>query len=209
MGQMSFFDLQSQGKSLAEIQQACLDCRLCRLSQSRDRVVFGAGDPVADIMLIGQGPSQTDNGTGLPYSGPSGTVLDKALAEVGLSRAKIWLTNLHKCLAYDPKNHKIRPPRADEVTACQPWLQAEIRLVQPKVLVCIGGPAAKAIIGPSFKLSEQRGRWYQSKFGIQAMATLQPAYLMRLKEWDRAQALTSWRELVADLGEAVRTAQAG
>jgi DNA polymerase len=209
MGQLSFFAPPPEEETLEQTRQDCLRCERCRLSQTRDQVVFGAGDPEANLMLIGQGPSQSDNGTGLPYSGPSGDVLDKALAEVGLSRDKIWLTNIHKCLAYDAKNRKIRPPRADEIKACQSWLAAEIRLVKPRVIVCVGGPAAKVIIGPQFKLNEQRGDWQPNKLapGVKTLATLQPAYLMRLKEWNREEALAGWQALVADLFKAVEASK--
>lgn len=194
---------------LEDIKKNCLGCNNCALSKSRQQVVFGAGNAQADIMVIGQGPSKSDDGTGLPYSGPSGDVLDKALAEVGLNRADIWLTNIHKCLSYDAKNRKLRPPRVDEIEACSQWLAAEIRLVKPKVIVCLGGPAAKVLIDKKFKLNEQRGQWYRSKVGqVKILATYQPAYLMRLKQWDRPATKLGWQALLADLTKAVAVVKA-
>lgn len=203
MNQLSLFAPTPQFETLPQVKESCQNCQLCRLSQTRDQVVFGAGDPHAALMLIGQGPSKMDNRTGQPYSGPSGDLLDKALAEVGLNRKQIWLTNLHKCLSYDAKNRKLRVPRAEEISACQPYLQAEVRLVQPQVIVCLGAPAAKVVIGPTFKLSEQRGEWQHSIWGnIKTLATFQPAYLMRLKEWNRAEAVIGWKSFLADLFKA-------
>lgn len=208
--QLSFFDPPPLTNSLEVIKAECLTCTKCRLSEGRNNVVFGAGNVQATIMLVGQGPSKSDDETGLPYSGPSGDVLDKALAEAGFNRDDIWLTNIHKCLSYDTKKHKLRLPRVDEVEACRRWLQAEIRLVKPTVMVCLGGPAAQVLIDTKFKLNEQRGEWYTSKFGsIKTLATYQPAYLMRLKEWDRPAAIVAWQTLVADLASAKTQALGG
>lgn len=159
-------------------------------------------------MLIGQGPSQSDDQTGKPYTGPSGNVLDKALAEVGLSRSKVWITNIHKCLSFDYERRKLRSPRSDELESCRPWLEAEIDLVSPEVIVCLGGPAAQEVIDTGFKLSEQRGQWYRSRLGqIKTVATFQPAYLMRLKTWNPTEAKTGWEALLADLHLAVAEIQ--
>jgi len=206
MSQLSLFAPPPDQESLAQIKADCLTCSACRLSHSREQVVFGAGDPQARLMLVGQGPSQSDNQTGQPYSGPSGEVLDKALAEAGSDRERVWLTNIHKCLSYDRKNRKLRPPRTDELAACQSWLEAEIRLIRPAVMVCLGGPAAKLLLGNNFKLNEQRGIWQPNKLapGVKTLATFQPAYLMRLKEWDRAEAVAGWQALVADLFKAIQ-----
>lgn len=202
--QLSFFDDPLSETSLADIQQSCLTCTACRLSETRQHVVFGSGNPQAALMLIGQGPSQRDNETGLPYSGPSGDVLDKALAKVGFNRQEIWLTNIHKCLAYDAKYRKLRLPKERELAACRKWLMAEINLINPQVIVCLGGPAAQNIINTNFKLNEQRGEWFKSMArGIKTLATYQPAYLMRLKEWDRPAAVSGWETLIADLTKAV------
>ncbi|MEM7033090.1 MAG: uracil-DNA glycosylase [Chloroflexota bacterium] len=205
MSQLSLFSDAPTYQSLEDVKQDCLCCRSCRLHQTRDKVVFGAGNPQAAVMVIGQGPSKSDNGTGIPYSGPSGSVLDKGLEKVGLSRDVIWLTNIHKCLSYDLQNRKLRTPKADELKACHTWLEAEIHLVSPKVIVCLGGPAAQKVISPKFKLNEERGQWRTSQIGgIKTLATFQPAYLMRLKEWDRPKAVAGWHTFIADLETAVQ-----
>jgi DNA polymerase len=189
--------------SLEEARTAATRCLRCTLSASRNQVVFGAGNPNAAIMLIGQGPSLTDDHTGLPYTGPAGEFLDTALQQAGLSRAEVWLTNLHKCVAtkLDKETGKpeMRPPKAEEVIACDPWLEQELFWVKPNVLVAIGGPAAQTLLGREFQLSEQRGQWQSGPHGIPTLATYQPTYLKRLSQWDRPAAVQGWRDLVADL----------
>ena len=189
--------------SLDDARAAAMRCIRCTLSASRNQVVFGAGNPNATIMLIGQGPSLTDDHTGLPYTGPAGEYLDTALQQAGLRRDEVWLTNLHKCVATklnkETNRPEMRPPKADEVAACEGWLEQELLWVKPSVLVAIGGPAAQTLLGKEFQLSEQRGQWFTGPHGIPTLATYQPTYLKRLSEWDRPAAVQGWRDLVADL----------
>jgi len=195
---------------LATLRAQALICMRCRLAQSRHQVVCGEGNPHARIMLIGQGPSEIDDQTGHPYSGPSGPLLDRALAAAGLSRGELWLTNITKCIAWaeEGRPRKSREPRADESRACRVWLDQEIALVQPKVIVCLGGPAAKAVIASKFKLTQQHGRVFAGPGGLAALATYQPTYVLRLREHDEAAALRAWNELVADLRKAAELAKA-
>lgn len=189
--------------SFEEARAACLRCLRCPLSAGRNHVVFGAGNANAAIMLIGQGPSLTDDNTGLPYTGPAGEYLDAALRQAGLSRQELWLTNLHKCvatkIAKETGRPEMRPPKAEEIAACNLWLEQELFWVKPQVLVAIGGPAAQTLLGKEFQLSEQRGQWLDGPHGIPTMAIHQPTYLKRLSEWDRPTAVQGWRDLVADL----------
>lgn len=195
-------------QALGELRAQALTCIRCRLAEGRRQVVFGEGHPHARIMLVGQGPSESDDRSGHPYSGPSGQVLDQALAAAGLKREDIWLTNITKCLAPAGAGHsrQIREPKADEVRACRIWLDQEIALVQPKVIVCIGGPAAKALIDPRFRLTEQRGQVFPGPNGIPTLAVVQPAYILRLKDHDRPAAVRAWNELIADLRRAAALA---
>lgn len=201
----------SDYESLAAVQEACTTCIRCPLSAGRRRVVFGAGRSTADLMLIAQGPSFTDDTTGIPYSGPAGEFLDKALAQAGFTRNHVWITNIHKCLATqtDPKTGqaRIRAPRKNEVEACRLWLNEEIAWIKPVVLVVIGGVAGKILIRPDFQLSEERGQWQQGPHGLPVLATYQPTYLKRLSQWDRPAAVQGWRDLVADLRAAWERAQ--
>ena len=192
----------AQYSDLPALQAACLVCTRCNLSQTRRNVVFGAGDPSARLMLIGQGASQTDDRTGLPYSGPAGEYLDKALQAAGLSREEVWITNVTKCLAAKEGKDgraELRTPRKAELDACRPWLEDELLLIRPAVIVAIGGPAAQSLINPGFNLTEQRGQWYDGPGGIPILAPYQPTYLVRLSQWDRPKAVAGWHELVADL----------
>lgn len=196
----------SEYDSLDQARTSCLSCILCPLSASRDKVVWGAGDSDAAIVLIGQGPSLTDDHTGVPYSGPAGEMLDTALAQADLHREQIWLTNLHKCVATKINNKtgrpEMRPPKVAEVKSCRHWLDEELLWVKPRVLVAIGGPAAQVLIGKDFQLSEERGTWQNGPNGLPTMATWQPTYLKRLSQWDRPAAVQGWRDLVADLARA-------
>lgn len=201
----------SDYESFDAVAQACKSCLACPLAASRNLVVFGAGNAQARIMLVGQGPSLTDDKTGLPYSGPAGDFLDTALGQAGLSRADVWITNLHKCVATkrDPKTGQEvqRPPRVEEVNACRQWLDEELFWVKPRVLVTIGGPAAQTLLGREFQLSEQRGQWQVGPSAIPTLPTYQPTYLKRLSEWDRPAAVQGWRDLVADLTAARERAE--
>ncbi len=196
--------------SLDAVRQACDRCVACTLSAGRTQVVFGAGDPQARLMLIGHGPSLTDDQTGRPYTGPAGDLLDTALRQAGLEREQVWITNLHKCIAtkVNKQTGRIeqRPPRVEEIAACAPWLEQEVLWVQPRVLVAIGGPAAQVLLGKDFQLTAQRGQWQTGPHGLPTMGIVQPTYLKRLNEHDRPAAVQGWRDLVADLRRAAELA---
>jgi uracil-DNA glycosylase len=197
--------------SFEAVRQDCLGCVRCPLSAGRQKVVFGAGNPEAKIMLIGQGPSLTDDKTGLPYSGPAGDLLDKALAQAELSRGMIWITNLHRCVATKLKDGRPeqRPPKVEEINACSVWTEQELFWVRPAVIVAIGGPAAQVLLNDKkFQLTEQRGQWFAGPHGIPTLATHQPTYLTRLSKWDRPAAVQGWRDLVTDLRTARTRAEA-
>jgi DNA polymerase len=156
------------------------------------------------------GPSVTDDSTGLPYTGPAGELLDEALTAAGVSRAQVYLTNAHKCVARakdDP--HNIRPPTQSELKACYHWLEGESRLVKPKVVLCIGAPTAQWLIAKDFDLTAQHGQVFESRLGLPALATYQPTYITRLQEHDPAKAQALYRELLADVRFAVTTAGLG
>lgn len=202
----------SEYPSLDDVRTACDGCTSCELHTTREKSVFGAGNPSARIMLIGQGPSLPDNRSGLPYSGPAGDLLDTALTQASLSRDDVWITNLHKCVAtkVNSKSQQIemRPPKVGEVKACRPWLDEELFWIKPEVLVAIGGPAAQTLLGNDFQLSESRGVWHSGPHGINTLATFQPTYLKRLNQWDRPAAVQGWRDLVEDLRKAGQKAVA-
>ncbi len=178
-----------------------LTCPGCPNKDSRLRVVFGEGDVNARVMLVGQGPGVIEEQTGRPFAGPSGRLLDQALAEVGLERGKLWLTNVIKCRALRSEKGRVvdRAPSAAELKACRPWLDAELGIIQPEIIVCIGVPAAKALIDRKFKLSEEHGQFREDRDGTRRTAVFHPAYVLRLRSVDQAAYERTWRALIEDL----------
>jgi DNA polymerase len=190
---------------MEEARAQAVGCTRCRLSEGRVRVVWGAGNPEADVMLVGQGPSVSDDRTGQPCSGPAGRALDEALAAAGLTRDEVWLTNTHKCIAKQD-SRSVRPPTKTELKACRRWLDIELALVEPIVIVVIGGPATKALLGDDIKISERRGEWVEGPGGIPTLATFQPSYYLRLQEHDPQAAEQARLVVIDDLRAAITRA---
>ena len=162
-------------------------CTACDLSKTRANVVFGSGSAAAQLVIVAEGPSAADNRTTLPFSGPAGDLLDEVLAANDLTRSQIWLTNIIKCRAASFKGGvlKNRPPKASEIKACAKWLDGELTFIQPSVILCMGAPAAKALIQRSFRITEERGVWFtDTLYAPFAMATFNPAYVLRQKDED-------------------------
>ena len=182
-------------------------CTACELAKTRANVVFGSGDPTAKLVLIAEGPSAADNHTTLPFSGPTGNLLDEVLTINDLTRGDIWLTNIIKCRAASLKGSvlKNRPPKASEIKACAKWLDGELTLIQPSVILCMGAPAAKVLIHRSFRITEQRGLWFtDTPYAPFAMATFNPAYILR----QEGENFTAMRQvLIDDIAEAVQKLQ--
>ena len=186
---------------MAELRHRALTCPGCPNRQTRFQVVFGEGDANAEIMLVGQGPGIVEEQTGRPFAGPSGRLLDQALAEVGLQRSKLWLSNVIKCRAVKTEKGRVvdRAPSAAELKACRPWLDGELDIVQPRVIVCVGVPSAKALIDKKFKISEEHGQWREFPDGTRAMAVFHPAYVLRLRSVDQEAYERTWGALLEDL----------
>jgi uracil-DNA glycosylase len=187
--------------TLESARLAAEHCVACGRADGRTQVVFGSGNPNATLMLIGEAPSATDDDTGKPFTGPAGKLLDNLFEEIGIHRRDVWITNLVRCFDGVLKNGRMenRPTKVSEIKACAIWRDIEIRYVNPKVILAIGAPAAKHLIGPDFKLQEQHGQLIERPDGRLVTATVQPAYVMRLTTidppaYDRVRA-----QLVADL----------
>ena len=182
-------------------------CTACDLAETRANVVFGSGDAAAKLVLVAEGPSAADNHTTLPFSGPTGNLLDEVLTANDLTRSDIWLTNIIKCRAAGLKGGvlKNRPPKASEIKACAKWLDGELTLIQPSVILCMGAPAAKALIHRGFRITEERGIWFtDTQYAPFVMATFNPAYILRQEGED----FTAMRQtLVDDIAEAARKLQ--
>jgi uracil-DNA glycosylase family 4 len=162
----SLFDAAEGGESreerLQELARQVAVCTRCDLSLSRTNTVFGSGDPHSPLILVGEGPGENEDATGLPFVGRAGKLLDDILAAVDLTRQQVYLTNIVKCRAAVEEGGRMknRQPRTGEIRACNPYLQGQIEAIKPKIILCLGGPAAKTIIDKDFRITKDRGRWY-------------------------------------------------
>ena len=174
---------ESKAVRLARVAELASVCVACNLSKTRAHVVFGEGNPEAPLMLIGEGPGQNEDSTGRPFVGRSGVLLDQCLNENGIKRKHVYLCNVLRCRAcvLEAGRLKNRPPTPEETRACAPWLEQTIEIVQPLVILCLGAPAASAIIHKGFKMTQERGQWFESKMARYVMAAYHPAYILRLE----------------------------
>ena len=170
--------------SIDEVRAAEKGCVRCDLSTTRQQVVPGEGPATARLMIVGEGPSEADDSSGRPFSGPSGRVLAGWLAALGLRRDEVWLTNVVRCRPATVERGRLknRPPTAREANACRIWLSNEIAFVRPEVILGLGGTAGKALVGKDFKITQQRGQWFEGPNGIPTLIAFHPAYLLRLEE---------------------------
>ena len=175
--------IESKAIRLARVAESASVCVACGLSKTRAHVVFGEGNPEAPLMLIGEGPGQNEDATGRPFVGRSGILLDQCLNENGIKRKHVYLANVLRCRAciLEAGRLKNRPPTPEETRACAPWLEQTIEIVQPLVILCLGAPAASAMIHKGFKMTQERGQWFESKYARYAMAAWHPAYILRLE----------------------------
>ena len=155
------------------LKQTCLDCRKCDLCKTRTQVVFGSGNPQAEVLFIGEGPGQNEDEQGVPFVGKAGQLLDDMLAMIGLDRTQVYIANIVKCRP--PQN---RDPLNTEREACFPFLRRQMALLQPKLLVCLGRIAATELIKPDFKITREHGQWFE-RDGMLLMAMYHPAALLR------------------------------
>ena len=160
--------------SLDELRAQCLNCKKCGLCETRTNVVFGTGNPDAKVLFIGEGPGENEDLQGKPFVGRGGMLLEKMLSVVDLSRDKnIYIANMVKCRP--PKN---RDPEETEVAACRPWLEEQIRIIDPKIIVCLGRVSAIRFIDPNFKVTKEHGQFIE-KDGRLVMGTFHPAAILR------------------------------
>ena len=178
-----------------------LTCSGCPNVHTHPRVVRGEGDVNARVMLIGQGPGAVEEETGRPFVGPAGMLLDRVLAEASLPRERLWVTNLIKCRAVKEEKGQLvdRAPLAGEIKACRPWLEGELEILRPRIVVCLGTPAAHALIDKKLKLSEEHGRFQEGPQGVRLLATFHPAYVLRLRSVDADAHERTRQALVDDL----------
>jgi uracil-DNA glycosylase family protein len=167
--------------SLSALRTAAAGCRGCHLWERATQTVFGEGDQHAKAMLVGEQPGHDEDLAGRPFVGPAGKLLDRALEDAGIAREKVYLTNVVKHFKWEPRGPRRihAKPNAMEIAACLPWLQAELEVIKPKALVCLGATAAQALLGKKFRVSQQRGERVVSTLAPFVMATVHPSSILR------------------------------
>jgi DNA polymerase len=177
--------------TLKKLKEASAGCRACDLWKTGTQTVFGEGSPDAEIMFVGEQPGDQEDLAGKPFVGPAGRLLDTALAEAGVDRKLAYVTNVVKHFKWQPRGKRRihQKPNAAEVAACRPWLDAELAVVKPKVLVCLGATAAQALLGRQFRVSKQRGVPVESDLAPVVMATVHPSAILRSDDREAEMAL--------------------
>jgi DNA polymerase len=185
--------------TLATVREAARDCRACDLYKRGTQTVFGEGPKKAEVMMVGEQPGDSEDASGRPFVGPAGHLLDEALAEAGIDRARVYVTNVVKHFKWEARGKRRihAKPNAAEIAACRPWLETEIVLVKPRVLVCLGATAAQALLGRSFKVTQHRGRFVDSPLAPRVAATVHPSSILRAPDEERRRA--EMRSFVDDL----------
>jgi DNA polymerase len=186
-------------KSLKAFREAAADCRACDLWERGTQTVFGEGARRAEVLFVGEQPGNEEDLTGKPFVGPAGRLLDEALAEAGIDRAQTYVTNVVKHFKWEPRGKRRihKKPNAREITACRPWLEAEIDLVKPQIIVCLGATAAQALLSPKFRVSTQRGQFFKSILAPYIVATVHPSSILRAPDDETRQ--VEKRRFVDDL----------
>ncbi len=171
----------ANGDSLDELRTAAAGCRRCPLWEPATQTVFGEGPRDAQVMLVGEQPGDSEDLSGHPFVGPAGQLLNRALQELGIDRSTLYLTNAVKHFRYERRGKKRihSKPQVTHINACRPWLLAEIEQVSPKVIVCLGASAARAVFGPGFNLGRDRGCWHTLEDGTRGFATVHPSCVLR------------------------------
>ena len=167
--------------TLPAVREAAAGCKACDLYLRGTQTVFGEGPGRAVIMLVGEQPGDAEDVAGHPFVGPAGRLLDRALDEAGIDRGVVYVTNVVKHFKWEPRGKRRihAKPNTSEVGACRPWLETEIALVRPRVLVCLGATAAQALLGRTFKVTQQRGQFVQSPLAPMVTATVHPSSILR------------------------------
>ena len=198
MSEKSLFDT---GADLEQLRAAAATCTNCHLYRDATQTVFGEGAAGARVLLVGEQPGDKEDLAGAPFVGPAGRLLDEALEAAGVYRSEAYVTNAVKHFKWTRKgNGKVRlhqKPNAAEVTACRPWLEAELAAVAPEVVVCLGATAAMSLLGKDVRVTRDRGRWLSSDLIPRALATIHPSAVLR--SVDEAARVEAFDGLVADL----------
>jgi len=192
--------------SLKILRDAASECTACPLYKNATQTVFGEGPRNPPMMLVGEQPGDSEDLSGKPFVGPAGKIMDRALEEAGIDRKEVYVTNTVKHFKWEPRGKRRihQKPSSRDIAACRPWLEAELRLVKPKLLVCLGATAAQAIFGPSFRVTRERGKVLSSPFAGKVVATVHPSSLLR--QPDEASRKREYGHFVDDLRAALKAA---
>jgi DNA polymerase len=187
------------GAGLDQLRTAAARCQGCDLFRHATQVVFGLGPSDARVVLVGEQPGNQEDLEGAPFVGPAGEVLDRALAEAGLDRGRVYVTNAVKHFKFELRGKRRihQTPRQPEIVACRPWLEAELEIIRPSVLGALGATAARAILGPDFRLLKQHGQFFATRWAPKTLATIHPSAVLRGQ--DDAEQARLYAMLLADL----------
>ena len=171
-------------KELRTLQEAAPNCRGCELYQHATQVVFGEGPADSKVVMIGEQPGDEEDQKGHPFVGPAGRLLSKAMDEAGLDRKKIYVTNAVKHFKFVERGKRRihAKPSGIEISACKPWLEAELASIEPELVVCLGATAAQAMMGREFRITSERGRFFPHRWAKELVATIHPSAILRMPE---------------------------
>jgi uracil-DNA glycosylase family protein len=184
-GQLSFdgsaAPLVPERPSLPKLREAAAGCTACDLYKTGTQTVFGEGSRNAEVMFVGEQPGDQEDLAGRPFVGPAGRLLDEALVDAGIDRKAVYVTNVVKHFKWQGRGKRRihQKPNWSEIAACRPWLEAELNVVQPRVLVCLGATAAQALLGRQFRVTRERGRPVESELAEHVIATVHPSSILR------------------------------
>jgi len=184
--------------SLPKLREAAAGCTACLLHETGTQTVFGEGSSKAEVVFVGEQPGDQEDLQGKPFVGPAGKLLDKALEDAGIDRSQVYVTNVVKHFKWQARGKRRihQKPNRSEIAACRPWLEAELDVIEPRVLVCLGATAAQALLGRDFRVSRRRGELVESDLAENVIATVHPSSILRADDETREQ---EYRELVRDL----------
>jgi uracil-DNA glycosylase family protein len=184
--------------SLKKLREAAAGCTACPLHLTGTQTVFGEGSTKARVVFVGEQPGDQEDQQGKPFVGPAGKLLDKALEEAGIDRSAVYVTNVVKHFKWQARGKRRihQKPNWSEIASCRPWLEAELEVIDPRVLVCLGATAAQALLGRDFRVSRQRGELVESDLAENVIATVHPSSILRADDDTRE---LEFRELVRDL----------
>src|SRR5947207_5066101 len=193
-------------RSVEQLREAAASCQACDLWVEATQTVFGEGSEHSRMMLVGEQPGDQEDLQGKPFVGPAGRLLERALDEAGIDRRRVYITNAVKHFRFTRRGKRRlhEKPNAGQIRACRPWLDGEIEVVRPRIIVLLGATAAQAVMGPAFRVSKQRGEVLNSPFGIPVVATVHPSSILRATDDESREAAMS--SFVADLRVAARNA---